>query len=902
MQYPAGALCMRLAPSTTDLVVDGHRYGCSGAAHAFGPDFARLPHVLRILLENSIRCGDETAGSPVGVFRGWLETGTSSDEIAFTPNRVLMHDTTCVPALVDIAAMRDALAGAGEDPLLLNPWLTVDVSVDHSVAVDRYGIRNALAYNMQRELQRNIERYRFLKWATRSLKGVRVHPPGTGIMHTINLERLATVVATRERDGVTWVFPDTLLGTDSHTPMVNGIGVLAWGVGGLEAESVMLGMPVSLRIPEVIGVRLSGALQEGVLATDLALTVTERLRRHGLSGEFVEFFGPGVSTLSAGERSVVANMAPEYGASTGYFPIDEQTLRYLRATGRDERQIALVKAYAQSQRLWFEPTAAPRYSDVVEIDMQLIGMSLAGPRRPQDRLSPAEVAPAVAPWMDTRPEKPAGDIPEGAVAIAAITSCTNTSDPRMIVAAGLLARKARKLGLRPRAWVKTSFAPGSPTAELYLSRTGLLDDLAAIGFDIVGYGCTTCIGNSGPLAPAMSEGIRERGTFPVAVLSGNRNFPGRIHAQIEAAFLASPPLVVAYALAGDVTRNISEEAIACTSDGTEIFLKDLWPSGEEIDAAFAQAANPLDYSSAYDVAESSEVWRRLDAPATPLFPWDAASTYLRRPPFASAIQAARLGRFIAHPLLVLGDDITTDHISPAGQIPTDSEAGQWLIEHGANPEDLNVYAARRGNWEVMLRGMFTNPAARNELDPAIPPGFSVHVPSKRMLPVWHVAEQYRAEQQPVVVVAGERYGTGSSRDWAAKGLSLLGVRAVLASSFERIHRSNLIGMGILPIELPPQSHPSTLRIRAGDRIEIDADPIQLGPGTPITITIHRASGESISLAATAAVETGLEVQILRIGGIIPFILRRSLGSDIHQQESIGDDESFRRQSAPIHRR
>ena len=895
---------MPLSASTQALEVNGRKYHCAGVSRAFGPQFHRLPYVLRILLENAARCGGETADETASRFHAWLETGTSSEEIAFTPSRVLMHDTTCVPALVDIAAMRDALADAGEDPSRLNPGLSIDVSVDHSVAVDQYGSRTALAHNMTQELRRNVERYRFMKWATRSLQGVRVHPPGTGIMHTINLERLATVVAIEARAGLTWAIPDTLVGTDSHTPMVNGIGVLAWGVGGLEAESVMFGMPVTLRIPDVIGVRLSGALREGVLATDLALTVTERLRRRGMSGEFVEFYGPGVTSLSAGERCVVANMAPEYGASTGYFPIDQQTLRYLRATGRDEQQVALVQAYAQSQHLWFDLTAEPRYSDIVEIDMGLIRTSLAGPQRPQDRVSPDQVEAAVAPWMQERAQAPAGDVPEGAVAIAAITSCTNTSDPRMIIAAGLLARKARNLGLRPHPWVKTSFAPGSPTAERYLSRVGLLDDLAALGFDIVGYGCTTCIGNSGPLAPAMSEAIGRCGTFPVAILSGNRNFPARVHPQIEAAFLASPPLVVAYALAGDVSRNIAEDVIARSADGGQVLLKDIWPSGEEIDAVLAAAADPLDYGSAYEEAEASNIWRSLDAPGTPQFPWDTTSTYLRRPPFASATGTERLGHYVAQPLLVLGDDITTDHISPAGQIPADSEAGEWLIAHGDDAKDLNVYAARRGNWEVMLRGLFTNPAVRNQLDPAIPPGFTRHVPSGRILPLWRAAEQYRTEQQPVVVIAGERYGTGSSRDWAAKGLGLLGVRAVLASSFERIHRSNLIGMGILPLQLPQHMHPNTLRLQAGDRIEIDAAADQLTPRAPVNVTIHRASGESTSFATTAAVETGIEVEILRIGGIIPFILRRALdgGADIGQQQITGDGESIRRHSSPIYGR
>ena len=595
---------------------------------------------MRLLLENVLRNGTGSEGEAAkAAILGWLASGASEAEIAFVPGRVLMHDTTCVPALVDVAAMRSALAEAGGDPTLLNPVLAVDVSVDHSVAVDHYGSPDALQRNMERELGRNLERYRFMKWATRALKDLRVHPPGTGIMHTINLERLATIVTTETRDGESWAVPDTLIGTDSHTPMINGIGVLAWGVGGVEAESVLFGMPVMLRIPEVIGVRLSGRLPDGTLATDLALTVTEQLRRLGLSGQFVEFFGPGLSSLSAGDRAVVANMAPEYGASSGFFPVDEQTLAYLVATGRSRSQADLVAAYAKRQSLWFDPDATPRYTDTIEIDLGRIGVTLAGPRRPQDRLSPAQTVAALAGLWDV-PLRPAGpdatEPPDGAVAIAAITSCTNTSNPRLTVAAGLLARKARRLGLTPKPWVKTSFAPGSPTAERYLRRAGLLEDLEALGFGIVGYGCTTCIGNSGPLAPAMGQAVEERGVHGVAVLSGNRNFPGRVHAQIEAGFLASPPLTVAYALAGDVNRDILTDAVAHRPDGAPVHLADLWPTGDEIDAAVAAAADPADYDGAYEEAEASEVWRKLDVPATALFPWDEASTYIRRPPFASA--------------------------------------------------------------------------------------------------------------------------------------------------------------------------------------------------------------------------------------------------------------------------
>jgi aconitate hydratase len=848
-------------------------YAIADLRDAAGPDLDTLPLVLRILLENSLRQGRVAATAALAGMQDWLAIGSTTAEITFAPVRLLMHDTTCVPALVDIAAMRDALAEAGQDPSRLNPHIPVDVSVDHSTAVDFYGTPDAFSRNAAREYERNGERYRFLKWGMHAFKGLHVHPPGSGIMHTINIERLATVVATAECDGVAWAFPDTLVGTDSHTPMVNGIGVLAWGVGGLEAEGALFGVPIMLRIPDVVGVRLTGRLREGALATDLALTVTQRLRQRGVSAEFVEFFGPGVSTLSAGERAVVANMAPEYGASTGYFPIDERTVQYLLATGRSTGHAALVRDYAQAQALWFDPDAEPRYTDVLHIDMDRIGTSLAGPRRPQDLLAPGQTKAALAPWLEPRADEPARAIPEGAVAIAAITSCTNTSDPRLTIAAGLLARKARRLGLRPPAWVKTSFAPGSPTAERYLARAGLLDDLGSMGFGVVGYGCTTCIGNSGPLAPVMNEAITQHGTVPVAVLSGNRNFPGRVHPQIEAAFLASPPLVVAYALAGDAKRDILTDPVATTDDGRSVYLPELWPSGEEIDAALSIAMESRDYDAAYGNAAASEAWRKLDAPQSQRFPWDPASTYLKRPPFAAAETPLRMGSYIAHPLLVLGDDITTDHISPAGQIPARSEAGHWLVEHGAQADDLNVYASRRGNWEVMLRGLFANRTVRNLLGDVIPPGSTIHAPSGEVLPLWRAAERYRSDGLSTVVVAGERYGTGSSRDWAAKGLGLLDVRAVLAMSFERIHRSNLIGMGILPIRLPADRHPSTLHLEPGDRIEIDAAPEHLAPRVAIPVAVHRRDGEVLRFTTTAAVETALEVRILRSGGIIPSILR-----------------------------
>jgi aconitate hydratase len=858
-------------------VIAGEQRKLADLAGFAGEKLQRLPWVLRILLENALRHdpGDLATVRPI---LAWLDKGSSSAEIPFYPARLLMHDTTCVPALVDIAAMRSELSEAGHDPARLNPQLPIDVSVDHSIAVDYFGTPNALERNMTQEIQRNAERYRLLKWATRALRGVRVHPPGTGIMHTMNLELLATVVTAKPAAEGSWVYPDTLIGTDSHTPMINGIGVLAWGVGGVEAESVMFGMPVMLKVPEVVGVRMTGALPDGTLATDLALTVTERLRTRRVSGKFVEFFGPGVSTLSCGERAVIANMAPEYGASCGFFPVDERTLEYLRATGRPESHIALVEAYCKHQHLWFDPRAVPRYTEVIDIDLNEVETSIAGPHRPQDRLTPdCTVAWLAGASRPGRRPLTGGGPPNGAVAIAAITSCTNTSDPRLVVAAGLLARKARQFGLAPPPWVKTSLAPGSPAAESYLRRSGLLEDLQALGFGIVGFGCTTCIGNSGALVPGMAAAIESDGVLPVAVLSGNRNFPGRVHPQIEASFLASPPLVVAYAIAGHVGLDIQNSPIGHTSDGRAIHLRDLWPTGAEIDAALAASLQAADIPMAYQRAEENEIWQEIDAPSTPLFPWSETSTYIRRPPFASRKSNSRLGSYTAHPLLVLGDDITTDHISPAGHVPAGSPAAQYLVTRGEDPKDLNVFAARRGNWEVMLRGLYTNRSVRNLLDPDLPAGSTIHAGSGSRLPLWLAAELYESEGTSLVVVAGERYGTGSSRDWAAKGLWLLGVRAVLALSFERIHRSNLIGMGIIPLQLPAQLPPAKLALIARDTLEIKADPAILSPGGRVAVSVHRASdadATSIDFMATAAIETALEVDLLVEGGILPYILRR----------------------------
>lgn len=857
-------------------------FNFNGISHAIidlpaeaGDRLGRMPYIHRILLENVLRTAGDDAGRAREAIIAWLQTGRSDVEIPFLPNRVLMHDTTCGPALVDIAGMRSALAEAGGDPALLNPVVPVDVSTDHSVAVDAFGSSSALASNMAREYERNGERYSFMKWATNTLKDFRAHPPGTGIMHTLNLERLATIATPLRRDGRLWAVPDTLIGTDSHTPMINGIGVLAWGVGGLEAESVFFGMPVALRVPEVVGVRLTGALRDGVLATDLALVVTHLLRQVDLQDRFVEFHGPGVSALTAGDRAVVANMTPEFGANSGYFPIDRQAVDYLVATGRSADHAAFVEAYAKRVGLWFDPETDPRYTEVLQLDLSTVEPSLAGPRRPQDRIAVSATRAAIADMK--RPGGAAhreGEPNDGAVAIAAITSCTNTSDPRLLVAAGLLARKARAHGLKPPHWVKTSTAPGSPTAERYLRRAGLLDDLEAVGFGIVGYGCTTCIGNSGPITEAVVAAMAERQVLPVAVLSGNRNFPGRVHPQLEAGFLASPPLVVAFALAGTVDLDIMTDPIGLAEDGTPVTLSMLWPKAADIDAALAAASDIVDFAPAYEAAEASRAWKDLPAPDTTLFPWDETSTYIRRPPFADFGKGTRLGRYYAHPILVVGDDITTDHISPAGAIPAKGDAGRHLIERGEDPLDLNVFSSRRGNWEVMIRGLFTNRTVRNMLSPDIPPGATVHTGSGETISLWDAAKRYEAEGKSVVVVAGERYGMGSSRDWAAKGVALLGVRAVLAVSFERIHRWNLIGMGVLPMRLPEGLNPAQLALAPADIISIDAEPDLMSPRCDVPVTITRSDGSVLAFTASVAIETNAEIAILRAGGVLPLILER----------------------------
>jgi aconitate hydratase len=856
--------------------VDHQSYAVVDLPALCGDKLQQLPVVLRLLLENVVRNmeGQERLLAVQSIL-DWLKAGTSEAEIAFQPGRVLMHDTTSTPALVDIAAMRNALAEAGVDPTVLNPGLQVDVSVDHSLAVEAYAQPNAATENLQHEIRRNSERYRFLRWASQVLKGVNINPPGTGIMHTINLEQLATVVTTTQKNDETWAVPDMMIGTDSHTPMVNGIGVLGWGVGGLEAQTVMFGMPTMLRIPDVVGVKLVGHFAPGVLATDLALVVTHELRKLGVTGEFVEFYGPGVSTLTAGDRCVVANMAPEYGATTGYFPINQSTLDYLKSTGRTEASLALVEAYAKRQGLWFDGAVEPRYTKSIKIDLSAIEMHIAGPKRPQDLLSYAKSGAALA-ALNFQPATSSATLPKHPVAIAAITSCTNTSDPALLIAAGLLARKARQLGVKVPSWVKTSLGPGSPAAACYLKRAGLLEDLEAVGFGIVGYGCTTCIGNSGGLPQPIVEAQKAQQIQPVAILSGNRNFPGRIHPELELAYIMSPPLVIAFGLAGDASKDLSQDPIQVLDNGIPVYLKDIWPTHAEIQQHVTQALDATDFRRDFIIAKANPMWKALQAPNAPLYPWDEKSTILRRPPFAAVTQGSQLGSFKAYPLLVVGDDVTTDHISPASAIPPTSLVADFLVERGDDRNDLNVFASRRGNWEVMMRAAFHSKTLVNLLKPNMPVAHTLHVPSGDVQPIWDVAQRYRDAGQSVVLVAGERYGMGSSRDWAAKGQRLLGIRSVLAVSFERIHRSNLIGMGILPLLMPEAVTPQTLALQAGDQIEIVAEATMVKPRASIQVRVHRADGRVEAFHARAAVETQLEVELLRDGGVIPSILQKTI--------------------------
>jgi aconitate hydratase len=850
-------------------------------------DLSRLPFSLKVLLENLLRCEDgvSVSAEDVRALAEWSPAAESEREIAFTPSRVVLQDFTGVPALVDLAAMRDAMAGLGGDPRRVNPLTPAELVIDHSVMVDHFGTADAFEKNARIELERNRERYAFLRWGQKAFANFAVVPPDTGIVHQVNLEHLARVVFSSEVGGAWRAYPDTVVGTDSHTTMINGLGVLGWGVGGIEAEAAMLGQPITMLIPQVVGFRLTGRLPEGATATDLVLTVTQMLRRKGVVGKLVEFYGEGLDHLPLADRATLANMAPEYGATCGIFPIDAETLGFLALTGRPPEQVALVEAYARHQGLFREPGAPePHFSDRLELDLASVQPSLAGPRRPQDRvpLATAKVAFRESLAAATRDRAAGGsarvwidggqvELRDGVVAIAAITSCTNTSNPAVMLAAGLVARKATEHGLKVRPWVKTSLAPGSRVVTAYLRRAGLLAALEHQGFHLVGYGCTTCIGNSGPLPDAVSHAIKEGDLQACAVLSGNRNFEGRVHAEVKMNYLASPPLVVAYALAGTMDIDLNHEPLGSGSAGRPVFLRDVWPSQREVQEALLGAIDAGMYREAYrDVFAGDARWAALEVPGSDRFPWDAASTYVRHPPYFEGVGTTGLPEIRgARALALLGDSITTDHISPAGSIRPDSPAGRYLVEHGVAPKDFNSYGARRGNHEVMMRGTFANVRLRNLMAPGTEGGWTQHQPSGETLTIYDAAMRYKAEGVPLVILAGKEYGSGSSRDWAAKGPRLLGVRAVLASSYERIHRSNLVGMGVLPLQFLEDQDAGSLGLTG--REVYDVEGLEVG-ARQVTVLASGSDGRVSRIKARVRIDTPKEWEYFTRGGILPYVL------------------------------
>jgi aconitate hydratase len=856
----------------------------------------KLPFSLKVLLENLIRHEDgrTVKKQDLKAVVDWLNKRRSEREIAFRPARVLMQDFTGVPAVVDLAAMRDAMKTLGGDPNKINPLVPVDLVIDHSVIVDYFGAGSAFKRNVAMEYKRNGERYRFLKWGQAAFDNFRVVPPGTGICHQVNLEYLSRTVWTKtektKSGTLELAFPDTLVGTDSHTTMVNGLSVLGWGVGGIEAEAAMLGQPISMLIPEVVGFRLTGKLREGVTATDLVLTVTEMLRKHGVVGKFVEFFGTGVGTLSLEDRATIGNMAPEYGATCGFFPVDDETLRYLTDTGRPADQVALVAAYAKAQGLFrTAATPDPLFTDTLELDLKEVEPSLAGPKRPQDRVRLSGVKAGFADALDKEFRKSAEltkrfgvkgkkhDLGHGDVVIAAITSCTNTSNPSVMIGAGLLARKARQKGLKVKPWVKTSLAPGSQVVGEYLKKAGLQKDLDALGFNLVGFGCTTCIGNSGPLPDAISKTVQASDVVAAAVLSGNRNFEGRVNPDVRANYLASPPLVVAYAIAGSMQVDLVNEPIGKSANGRKVYLKDIWPTSKEIATVMRRSISKKLFQKKYaNVFKGDAHWRSIRVPKGDTYAWDPKSTYVQNPPYfvrigkqpeaiADVVNARVLGLFL--------DSITTDHISPAGSIKAASPAGKYLIDHGVKVLDFNQYGTRRGNHEVMMRGTFANIRIKNQMVPGVEGGFTVHYPSGDRLSIYDAAMRYRTQRVPLVIFAGKEYGTGSSRDWAAKGTKLLGVRAVVAQSFERIHRSNLVGMGVVPLTFEEGASWQTLGLKGNETVTIRGLSGELKPRQSLTAEIAFSDGNVKRVAMTCRIETLDELDYFRNGGILHYVLR-----------------------------
>jgi aconitate hydratase len=860
-------------------------YYSLAAAEAQGlAGIGRLPKTLKLILENQLRLNAEglVSAATITATAQWLARRESSQEIAFRFARVLMPDSSGVPLLGDLAGMREALAALGGDPARLNPAVPVDLVVDHSAVVESWGQPEAAANNLALELRRNKERYEFLRWAAGAFDNLRLIPPGSGICHQVNLEYLATVVATRTDGGRRLAFPDSVLGMDSHTPMVNALGVLGWGVGGIEGGNAALGEPISMLLPQVIGVKLTGRLQPGVTATDLVLTITHLLRQHDLVGKFVEYFGSGVAQLATPDRATVANMTPEIGSTVGFFAVDEETLRYLRVTGREPDQVALVEAYCRAQGLWGgEGAAEADYTQVIELELGTVEPCVAGPSRPQDRVPLSQVPSVLRKSLSGR-RKESPTLQDGDVAIAAITSCTNTANPSVMIAAGLVARNALRAGLRAREWVKTSLSPGSLVVADYLKASGLQESLDQLGFHVTGFGCMTCMGNSGPLPLRTMEAIENYGVTAVAVLSGNRNFDGRVHAAVRANFLASPPLVVAYALAGTVLTDLVAEPLGTGRDGQPVYLRDLWPSQEEIRSVIDAHVQPAVFTARHAAIEAASAqWRTPRASAQLLFPWVAASTFIRKPPFFDGLQATprppsdiRGARILA----ILGDMVTTDHISPVAEIPLNTAAARYLQSLGVLPQDFVTYAARRLNHDVMLRGTFGSVRIRNELAPGTEGGVTRHMPDGEYLPIHEAADKYRGEGVPLVVVAGALYGAGSSRDWAAKGVRLLGVKAVIAESFERIHRSNLVGMGVLPLELPRDTARETLHLNGSETIDIEGMVSMHSPRQVLTCTINRPDGRSQRVQVLARIDTGPELDQFRNGGLLEKVIRDRLGA------------------------
>jgi aconitate hydratase len=849
----------------------------------------KLPFALRILLENLLRCEDGrfVHAEDIRALAGW-RPGAPEKEIAFMPARVLLQDFTGVPAIVDLATMREAVQSMGGNPKRINPLFPAELVIDHSVQVDNFGSANAFGLNAELEFQRNVERYAFLRWGQTAFHNFKVVPPDTGICHQVNLEYLARVVCAMPYGSRVEAYPDSVVGTDSHTTMVNALGVFGWGVGGIEAEAAMLGQPSSMLIPEVVGFRLHGRLREGATATDLVLTVTEMLRKKGVVGKFVEFYGSGLSSLSVPDRATIANMAPEYGATMGFFPVDNETLAYLHFTARTQEHVALVEAYCKEQMLFrSDATPAPLFNDTLELDLGSVEPTVAGPKRPQDRVPLRQAKSSFTKVVEGTPDKHVSvrnngdsfDLSSGAVVIAAITSCTNTSNPSLMLGAGLLAKKAVERGLHVKPWVKTSLAPGSKVVTNYLAAAGLTPYLEKLKFHLVGYGCTTCIGNSGPLSDAIGAAIKDNNLIAVAVLSGNRNFEGRIHPLVRANYLASPPLVVAYALAGRMDVDLTTEPLGNDTAGKPVFLKDIWPSPQEIETTVRAAVTTAQYSKEYaEVFEGDAHWKSMPIPKGDIYQWDPKSTYIKMPPFFDNMPKtppALADIHGARVLAILGDSVTTDHISPAGSIPVDSPAGKHLIANGVKPHEFNSYGARRGNHEVMMRGTFANIRLRNQLAPGTEGGWTLFLPGSEKMTIYDAAVKYREAGVPLVVLAGKEYGSGSSRDWAAKGTRLLGARAVIAESYERIHRSNLIGMGVLPLEFKAGENRETLGLTGHEVFEIEGV-ASLSPKKPITVHAKAEDGKVKTFSVIARADTPEEVSYFHHGGILQYVLRQML--------------------------